>query len=71
MKIKYKEESEYGQEVLELIGMCVSLQDPEKNYTLSEIREQLRQIRGKCGSMDLHLGIYRGRSREDYLGVTD
>ena len=69
MKIQYKEESEYGQEVLELIGMCVSLQDPEKEYTLGEIREKLRQIRGRCSMMDLHLEIYHGRSREDYLGV--
>lgn len=69
MKIQYKEESEYGQEVLELIGMCVSLQDPEKEYTLGEIREKLRQISDRCNWIDLHLRIYEGRVREYYLGV--
>lgn len=70
MKIQYKEESEYGQEVLELIGMCVSLQDPEKEYTLGEIRDILREIHGRCSLIEARMMPCR-TDRWTFLGVTD
>lgn len=69
MKAKYIEESDYGQDLLEILGMVGLLQVPEKEYTLKEMRETLRQIRGRCAMIDVHLGIYHGNSREQYLGM--
>lgn len=70
MKIQYKEESEYGQDVLELIGRCVSLQDPEKEYTLGEIRDILREIHGMCSVIEARMMPCR-TDRWTYLGVTE
>lgn len=71
MKIRYKEESDYGQDILEIIGMCASLQDPEKEYTLKDIQETMTHIRGKCNVIYLHTSMYRkgSRDREEYLGM--
>lgn len=67
MKIRYKEESDYGQDILELIGMCVSLQDPEKEYTLKELREALAHIRGRCNRIEMY--VADRMRREKYLGM--
>lgn len=44
MKIRYDEESPYGQEILCLIGLVASLQDEEKTYTSAEIHDTLSEI---------------------------
>lgn len=67
MKIRYKEESDYGQDILELIGMCVSLQDPEKEYTLKELHEALAHIRGRCNRIEMC--VADRMRREKYLGM--
>ena len=45
MKIKYCESSQYGQEVLELVGLVAELQDPDKEMTKTEIMQILRIIK--------------------------
>lgn len=53
MILDFIEESEYGQDVLELIAMCVELQEGGRNTT--ETRKQLKQIRGKIGYIEAQL----------------
>ena len=47
MRFKFDEESEYGQEVLELVGLVNTLMEPDRIYTKTEVMKILKQIRGK------------------------
>lgn len=44
MKIRYDEESPYGQELLNLLGLIAWLQDDEKTYTSIEVHDTLSTI---------------------------
>lgn len=44
-RISYDEETDYGQDVLELIALCVTLQ--ESGMTMTQIRKQLYKIHGQ------------------------
>ena len=44
MNFKYDEESEYGQALLNLLGLIGLLQDDEKTYTSTEVHDTLTEI---------------------------
>lgn len=48
-RILFNEESDYGQDVLELVAMCVSLE--ENTYTITQLRKRLREINGKLNQI--------------------
>lgn len=52
MKIKYSEETDYGQDVLQLVGEISSLMDLDKEYTKKEILEALRKIKNWSSSVE-------------------
>ncbi len=43
----FNEESDYGQEILELIGMVTELADPDGEYNKIDVRESLTRIEEK------------------------
>ena len=55
MIIPFKEESDYGQDVLDLAGLVALLIDEPNNIT--DIRKILRQIHGKLNHIDMKMGI--------------
>lgn len=66
MILRFIEESEYGQDVLELVAMCVNLQ--EGNLNTTEVRQQLKEIRGKVGFIEKK--IYECEvARLEYMGL--
>lgn len=63
-KIMFDEESEYGQDVLELVALCVQLQDTE--MTMTEIRTQLFRIRGQVNLIGSR--IFKGNEEYWIIG---
>lgn len=47
MKIRFNEDSDYGQDVLELIGTVTELTDLNRTYSKAEIHKILRKVTGK------------------------
>lgn len=64
VKIMFDEESEYGQDVLMLVALCVQLQ--ETDMTMTQIRAQLKRINGQLN----HIGsrIYVGNEEYWMIG---
>ena len=52
MKITYAEETDYGQEVLQLVGEISSLMDTDHEYTKREIMVALRKIKNWSYSLE-------------------
>lgn len=44
MRFFYDEQSNYGQQVLELLGLVESLRDPDKRYDSTEVHDILTEI---------------------------
>lgn len=52
MKITYTEETDYGQDVLQLAGEIASLMEPEGEYTKRQIMIALRKIKNWSYSLE-------------------
>lgn len=52
MKIIYADETDYGQDVLQLVGEISSLMDQDKEYTKKEIMAALRRVKNWSYSLE-------------------
>ena len=52
MKIIFADETDYGQDVLQLVGEISSLMDADKEYTKREIMIALRKIKNWSYSLE-------------------
>lgn len=68
MKIDYYEESDYGQDILELVGTIASLQDEGKEYTKTEINSTLISARVIIERIQRDM---KGRDKESYFEVKE
>lgn len=66
MKIDFYESSDYGQDVLELMGTIVSLQDEGKEYTKTEINSTLIRARVIIDRIQRDM---KGRDKDSYFEV--
>lgn len=66
MIIEFVEESDYGQDVLELVAMCVELEEGKFNTT--ETRQRLKEIRGKVQLIEANLNKCE-IARLEYTGL--
>lgn len=53
--LHYRESSDYGQEILDLVATLAFLMDDERLYTKKEIRRALAQARGIIQTIEEHL----------------
>lgn len=51
MKIMYDDSSDYGQELLEILGELSSLMEEDKLYTKTQIINTLRKTRNKIANL--------------------
>lgn len=65
MIVTFNEESPYGQDVLELIGMCVQLQNDEWNK--EEIKQHLKRIRNTADA--IREDVARPYNNVSYFGM--
>lgn len=66
MKVEFNENSDYGQDILELVGMSTNLmRNDDEALTLTEIRNQLKEIQGRCTLIEMRI---RHRDKFDYFG---
>lgn len=66
MIIEFVEESDYGQDVLELLAMCVELEEGKFNTT--QTRQRLKEIRGKAQLIEANLNKCE-IARLEYTGL--
>lgn len=64
----YREETDYGQDILELAGMVAGLMNKEEVYQKTKTKEDLMEIKKKAQSIvnKLTLGYI---DAEEYVGV--
>ena len=53
--LRYRESSDYGQEILDLVATLAFLMDDERLYTKKEIRRALAQARRIIQTIEEHL----------------
>lgn len=68
MIIEFNEDSEYGQDILELVAMCVDLEDSTHNLTT--VKKTLKEISGKASIIEMRLSA-DPFNRYGYLGGSE